>query len=598
MSPAPTRMATAAAAHSAAATGSVRLPVDAPGMNGRGGPFRALPHASPEGRCSRHEEDRLGAPRRAPHRLGRRHSLRTSRRWHQRDHGGLSPPPGPHQVLPGSPRRVGGLHGDRLRQVDRPAGGMPCNLGPGRAPPDQWPVRRQAGPRPRAGHHRGPGDVSVGDGIPARGAPGQSVHGPLRLQRDGPRPRVHPHPRRHRRPRRAGPPRCFSPDVSRRHAGGPGRPPALRGWAGHGQSAADRPRLPSSPSRTPRPGPRAGRAGAERGQESGHAGRGGALGAREEVIAAADLPGSPIIKSLPGKAVVPDDHPFTLGGLGLLGTRPSEEAMDDADTVFMIGTNFPYTRFLPPDRRAVQIELDPIRVGNRMPVEVPLVGDARVTLQALRPHLRRNEDRRFLERAQEAKKKWGEDMAALESPDREPIQPQYLMRVIDRIADDDAILTSDSGTIATWAARHFDIRGGRQFYLSGNMATMAPGLPSAIAAQVAHPGRQCIAFVGDGFAMLMAELHTAAWHELPIKVVICNNGLLGQILWEQMALGYPEYGVRFQSYMDFVPWAESCGVKGTRVEKVGDVEPAIKEALAHAGPALVDVRVNPDEPPM
>lgn len=325
----------------------------------------------------------------------------------------------------------------------------------------------------------------------------------------------------------------------------------------------------------------------------------GALGAREEVIAAADLLGSPIVKSLPGKAVVPDDHPFSLGGLGLLGTKPSEEAMDDADTIFMVGTNFPYTRFLPPDRRAVQIELDPVRVGNRMPVEVPLVGDAKETLQALRPHLRRDDDRGFLERAQEAKRKWDEDMAALESPEREPIQPQYLMRVIDRIADDDAILTSDSGTIATWAARHFDIRGGRQFYLSGNLATMAPGLPYAIAAQVAYPGRQCIAFVGDGgFAMLMAELHTAAWHDLPIKVVICNNGLLGQILWEQMALGYPEYGVRFQTYMDFVPWAESCGVRGTRVEKVGDVEPAIKEALAYTGPALVDVQVNPDEPPM
>src|SRR5919198_440886 len=206
----------------------------------------------------------------------------------------------------------------------------------------------------------------------------------------------------------------------------------------------------------------------------------GALRARDQVLAAADLLASPIIKTLPGKAVVPDDHPLSVGGLGLLGTRPSEEAMDGADTVFMVGTNFPYTRFLPEDRPAVQIEIDPARVGNRMPVGVPLVGEAAETLLGLLPLLRRKENRKFLERAQEEKRKWNEDMAALESPEREPIQPQYLMRCIDRQASDDAILCTDSGTIATWAARHFDIRGDRVFYLSGNLATMAPGLPYAL----------------------------------------------------------------------------------------------------------------------
>ena len=324
----------------------------------------------------------------------------------------------------------------------------------------------------------------------------------------------------------------------------------------------------------------------------------GALNARHEVIAAAELLCAPVVKTLPGKAVLPDDHPLSTGGLGLLGTRPSEDAMDDCDTVFLIGTNFPYTRFLPEQAKAVQIELDPTRVGNRMPVQVPLVGDAKETLRELIPLLRRKDDSSFLEKAQEEKRKWDQDMAALADPERSPIMPQYLMSVIDRLASDDAILTSDSGTIATWAARHFTIRGGRQFYLSGNLATMAPGLPYAIAAQVAYPGRQCIAFVGDGgFAMLMAEFHTAAWHGLPVKVVVCNNGLLGQILWEQMALGYPEVGVRYNA-MDFAPWAEASGGLGIRVEKPGDVEPAIRDALAHDGPALVDVMVNPDEPPM
>jgi pyruvate dehydrogenase (quinone) len=327
----------------------------------------------------------------------------------------------------------------------------------------------------------------------------------------------------------------------------------------------------------------------------------GALGARDEVLEVAGLLASPIVKTLPGKAVVPDDHPLTTGGIGLLGTRPSEEAMEGAKTLLMVGTNFPYTKHLPgPDQvRTVQIDVDPARAGDRMPTEAPLVGDAAETLRALLPLLRRKEERGFLERAQQNMVKWREDLAALEDGSRDPIQPQYLMRVIDRHAADDAILSSDSGTIATWAARHFDIRGRREFYLSGNLASMAPGLPYAIAHQWAHPDRQCIAFVGDGgFAMLMAEFDTACRYGLPIKVVINNNASLGQILWEQMVLGYPEFGVRFQRAMNLAPFAESCGGMGVRVEKAADVEAAVRAAFAHPGPALVDVLVNPDEPPM
>jgi pyruvate dehydrogenase (quinone) len=265
----------------------------------------------------------------------------------------------------------------------------------------------------------------------------------------------------------------------------------------------------------------------------------------------------------------------------------------------MVGTNFPYTTYLPEDARTVQIELDPTRVGNRVPVEVPLVGVAGATLAELAKLLQRKDDRGFLEDAQRAMASWREDMTALEAGDRDPIQPQFLMRAIDRLASNDAILSSDSGTIATWAARHFDIRGSRQFYLSGNLATMAPGLPYSIAAQVAYPGRQCIAFVGDGgFAMLMAEFLTAVRHELPVKVFIANNGELGQILWEQMALGYPEYGVRWERHGDFAAWAQACGGTGLHVEKANEVESAVAEALGHPGPVVVDVTVNPDEPPM
>jgi pyruvate dehydrogenase (quinone) len=327
----------------------------------------------------------------------------------------------------------------------------------------------------------------------------------------------------------------------------------------------------------------------------------GALGARDEVLAVADTLGSPIIKSLLGKAVVADDHPLTTGGLGLLGTRPSEEAIGGCDTLFMVGTSFPYTAFLPEagSVRCVQIDSDPVRAGNRMPTDVPLVGDAKQTLAALLPLLGRKGDRRFAERAQAGMAEWRREMAALEDPGREPIQPEYLAVTLDRLASEDAIMTTDSGTVTTWAARHWQVRAGREFHVSGNLATMAPGLPYAIAVQFANPGRQVIAFVGDGgFTMLMAEFLTACRYELPVKVVVCNNGLLGQILWEQMALGYPEHGVRWERHADFAPWAQASGGLGVRVTKPGDLEGAVADILAHDGPALLDVVVNPDEPPM
>ncbi len=327
----------------------------------------------------------------------------------------------------------------------------------------------------------------------------------------------------------------------------------------------------------------------------------GALGARSEVLETAKRLASPIVKTLPGKAVVPDDHPLTVGGIGLLGTAPAIDAMEGCDTLFMVGTNFPYTKYLPETGqcKVVQIEADPIRAGNRIATDVPMIADAAEGLRALLPQLAERSDRSFLEEITKEMEGWRTKLSAIESIDEDPIQPQYLMAAIDRLAHEDAILTSDSGTIATWAARHFTIRAQREFYLSGNLATMAPGLPYTIANQIAHPHRQCIAFVGDGgFAMLMAEFGTACRYGLPIKVVINNNASLGQILWEQVVLGYPEHGVRFGKPPTFAPWAEACGGRGIRVDKAADMEAAIKEAFDYPGPALVDVLVNPDEPPM
>ncbi|WP_239313951.1 thiamine pyrophosphate-dependent enzyme [Plantactinospora mayteni] len=328
----------------------------------------------------------------------------------------------------------------------------------------------------------------------------------------------------------------------------------------------------------------------------------GARGAGRLVEQLAEVLGAPVIKTLSGKMVLADDSPYTTGGLGLLGTAPSEDLVEDIDTLVMLGTNFPYTKHLPQPGKVqtVQVEIEPVRVGVRMPTQLPLVGDVAATLEALLPMLHRRTDRTHLERYQAKMRDWRAKMAALESPRRDPIAPQYLASLLDDLATDDAVLTCDSGTIATWAARHWTIRGNREFYLSGNLATMAPGLPYAIAIQHAYPDRQVIAFQGDGgFAMLMAEFHTACRYRLPIKVVINNNNSLGQILWEQMVLGYPEHGIRFgEPQADYAAWARGCGALGVQVDKADALGPALREALAHPGPALVDVAVDPNEPPM
>ncbi|HEX8009081.1 MAG TPA: thiamine pyrophosphate-dependent enzyme [Trebonia sp.] len=325
----------------------------------------------------------------------------------------------------------------------------------------------------------------------------------------------------------------------------------------------------------------------------------GALHAREEVIAVADALDAPVVKTLPGKAVLPDDSPYTTGGIGLLGTKPSEDLMDEIDTLFLVGTNFPYTKHLPSKVRTAQVEVDPTRAGSRIATDVPVVGDAKQALHALLPLLKPR-DNSLLRKYQGEMNTWRKKMSSLEDASRDPIAPQYLMAAVNELATDDAVLTCDSGTIATWAARHWMIRGDRQFYLSGNLATMAPGLPYAIAIQHAFPQRQVIAFVGDGgFAMLMAEFLTAIEHQLPVKVVINNNSALGQILWEQMVLGYPEHGVRYsEPSTNFAAFATANGGFGAKVTKPGELKDAIRQALDHPGPALLDVNVNPAEPPM
>lgn len=326
----------------------------------------------------------------------------------------------------------------------------------------------------------------------------------------------------------------------------------------------------------------------------------GARGARDEVIQVAERIGAPVVKALLGKAVLPDDHPLCLGGLGLLGTTPSQNAMEECDALLLVGTNFPYMEFLPDHRKArgVQIDDRADRIGLRFPFEAGLVGDAAATLRALLPRLARNEDRAFLTERQTEMEEWRRLMAERARP-ASPIKPQQVAAELDRAASDDAILSTDSGTITTWIARHFKIRGERMFSCSGNLSTMAPGLPYAIAAAAAFPGRQSIAFVGDGgFTMLMGEFATAVKYELPIVVVIVKNNALGQIKWEQVVfLGNPEYGVELHP-IDFAKFAEACGGLGFSVKDPERLEPALAEALASKRPSLVEVEVDPFEPPM
>src|SRR5205823_7245377 len=247
----------------------------------------------------------------------------------------------------------------------------------------------------------------------------------------------------------------------------------------------------------------------------------------------------------------------------------------------------------------VQIDIDPKRIGLRYPVESGLVGDTGRVLQALLPRLTYRKDRSFLETAQEGTKEWNELMVERGTRKDKPMKPQVVAHELNKLLSDDAIVATDSGTVTTWIARHLTMRGNMMFSCSGNLATMACGLPYAIAAAVAHPGRQVVAFVGDGgLTMLMGELATCVKYGLDVKVVVIKNNSLGQIKWEQMVfLGNPEYVCDLQP-IDFATVARGFGVQGFTVDDPAKCGEVLRQALATRGPALVEAVVDPHEPPM
>src|SRR5947209_4783867 len=327
----------------------------------------------------------------------------------------------------------------------------------------------------------------------------------------------------------------------------------------------------------------------------------GALRARDELAAIADKLAAPVAKALLGKAALNDTHPHCTGGVGLLGTEPSQDALAGCDTLLIVGSAFPYLEFYPKpgQARAVQIDNDGMRIGLRYPVECGLVGDAAATLRALTSRVKRKENREFLETAQNGMTEWRKSLAEQGELRDSPMKPQVVAYEMNKLLVDDCIIATDSGTNTSLAARYLDIRPGMMFSVSGNLASMACGLPYANAAALAFPGRQVVAFVGDGgLSMLMAELATAAKYDLNVKIVVLKNNSLGQIKWEQMAfLGNPEFGCELYP-IDFSAVAKACGVKGFSVSDPAQCGAVLREAFEASGPALVEAAVDGNEPPL
>ena len=316
----------------------------------------------------------------------------------------------------------------------------------------------------------------------------------------------------------------------------------------------------------------------------------GARGARAELEAVADKLGAPIIKAMLGKDCVPDDSPYTTGSIGLVGTKPSEEALGSCDGLLIVGSTMPYIEFYPSPGQAACVQIDdkPERIGLRCPVTVGLSGDARATLAELAGHLERKNDRSFLAHAQEGMTQWWALMEERGTSTDLPMRPQVPAWALSAALDDDAIICGDSGTVTTFAARQIKIRQDQLFNFSGTNCSMAADLPYAIGAAAAFPGRQVVAFTGDGsVTMQLGDFLTCVQHDLPIKMVVIKNNTLGLIKWEQMVfLGNPEYGVSFAP-LDFVKFAEACGARGVHIDDPARCPDQMGQALGMDGPVII-----------
>lgn len=320
----------------------------------------------------------------------------------------------------------------------------------------------------------------------------------------------------------------------------------------------------------------------------------GTAGAHDDLIALADALKSPIVHALGGKEYVEYDNPFDVGMTGLIGFSSGYYAMEDCDTLLMLGTDFPYRQFYPEEAKVAQVDLRPGNIGRRCRVDLGVVGDVGETIRALLPRLEPKRVRGHLDRCLSHYTRAREDLdelAAIE-PGHDLIHPQQLTRLVSELAEEDAIFTVDVGTPTVWAARYLRMNGKRRLLGSFVHGSMANAMPQAIGAQASHPGRQVISLSGDGgFTMLMGDFITLAQQGLPVKVIVLNNGTLGFVELEMKAAGLLETGVELKN-PDFAAMANAMGIHGRRVTRASDLSSAVAEVLSHEGPALLDVVSN------
>jgi len=317
----------------------------------------------------------------------------------------------------------------------------------------------------------------------------------------------------------------------------------------------------------------------------------GVAGAHDEVVALSRILKAPIVHAFRGKEWIEWDNPNDVGMTGLIGFSSGYHAMMECDTLLMLGTDFPYRNFYPPKARIVQVDCDPGALGRRAPLTLGVVGDVRETIAALTPHLDRDRSDSFLNAARKhyAEARKGLDELATPREGDKPLHPQFVTKTLDAVAADDAVFTVDVGTPAVWAARYLKMNGRRRLIGSFNHGSMANALPQALGAKAAMPERQVVSLSGDGgLTMLMGDLLTAVQMKLPIKIVVFNNGTLGFVEMEQKAAGYLDSNVDLQN-PDFAAVARDIGFFGVRVTRSDALEDALRQALAHDGPALVDV---------
>lgn len=335
----------------------------------------------------------------------------------------------------------------------------------------------------------------------------------------------------------------------------------------------------------------------------------GALDAGPEVARVAEILGAGVSKALLGKAALDDSLPYVTGSIGLLGTKPTWDMMMNCDTLFMVGSGFPYAEFLPKEgqARGVQIDISPRMLSLRYPMEVNLHGDSRETLLQLIPLLQRKEDRRWQQNLEKSTAEWWETMEARAMEDADPINPQRVFHELSPLLPNDVVLCGDSGTVVVWYARHLKLRTGMMASLSGNLASMGSAVPYAIAAKFAHPGRPVVALAGDGAMQMngLSELITIQkywkqWKDPRIVVLVLNNRDLNMVTWEQRVMqGNPKFDAS-QNLPDFpyAAYAEMLGLQGLKVDRPEDVAPAWESALRADRPVVLDVHTDPDVPPL